>query len=140
VSRIYFTDRGLGKQFPAILAKAGLQVERHADLFAPEGSDEQWLEHCGRNGRIAISHNSRIRYVPNELAAVKRFKVALIIMVGNAPTAELAHTFVNTLHSVDSFVASRTPPFIAKVYRPTATELARSATAPGHIELWFSRR
>jgi hypothetical protein len=84
--------------------------------------------------------NSRIRYVPNELAAVKRFEVALIIMVGKAPTAELASTFVNTLHSVDSFVASRTPPFIAKVYRPTATELARSAAVPGHIELWFPRR
>lgn len=76
MSRTYFTDRDLGKQFPALLAEAGLQVEWHADLFTPEGSDEQWLQHCGANGRIAISHNSRIRYVPNELAAVKRFKVS----------------------------------------------------------------
>ena len=73
----YFTDRDLGKQFPAILAEAGLSVERHVDLFPPDGSDEQWLEHCGRNGRVAISHNSRMRYVPNELAAVVKFNVAL---------------------------------------------------------------
>lgn len=79
MSRVYFTDRDLGKQFPAILADAGLTVERHIDLFAPDGSDEQWLEHCGTNGRIAISHNKNIRYVPNELAAVVRFKVPLII-------------------------------------------------------------
>ena len=78
---VYFTDRDLGKQFPAILSQAGLAVERHADLFPHDGSDEQWLEHCGRNGRVAISHNSRIRYVPNELAAVVRFKVSLIIVV-----------------------------------------------------------
>jgi hypothetical protein len=30
VSRTYFTDRDLGKQFPAILRAAGLAVERHA--------------------------------------------------------------------------------------------------------------
>jgi len=88
VSRIYFTDRDLGKQFPRILADAGIEVERHGDLFQPDGSDVQWLEHCGTNGRIAISHNSRIRYVPNELAAVNHFKVPLLILVGRATTAE----------------------------------------------------
>ena len=70
MSRVYFTDRDLGKRFPAILAAAGLTVERHHDLFQPEGSDEEWLEHCGTNARIARSHNERIRYIPNELAAV----------------------------------------------------------------------
>jgi hypothetical protein len=66
-ARVWFTDRDLGKQFPRILAEAGLQVERHAELFEPSGSDEQWLEHCGTKRRVAITHNSRIRYVPNEL-------------------------------------------------------------------------
>jgi PIN like domain len=140
VSRTYFTDRDLGKQFPAILTEAGLRVERHADLFSPEGSDEQWLEHCGRNGHIAISHNSRIRYVPNELAAVKRFKVALIILVGKAPTAELARNFVNTLGRIEDFVASHTAPFIAKVYRPTTTDSASAVDTPGRIELWYPKR
>ena len=70
MSRVYFTDRDLGKQFPGILAGAGIAVERHGDLFAPDGSDEQWLAHCGRQGGAAVTHNSRIRYVPNELAAV----------------------------------------------------------------------
>jgi hypothetical protein len=40
VSRTYFTDRDLGKKFPQILAEAGLPVERHADLFAPDGPDD----------------------------------------------------------------------------------------------------
>ena len=70
MSRVYFTDRDLGKRFPDILASAGLSVERHSDLFPADGTDEQWLEHCGKNGRIALSHNLRIRYTPNELAAV----------------------------------------------------------------------
>lgn len=68
MSRVYFTDRDLGKRFPETLSAAGVTVERHLDLFAPDGPDEQWLEYCGRNNRIAITHNERIRYTPNELA------------------------------------------------------------------------
>jgi PIN like domain len=139
VSRIYFTDRDLGKQFPRILADAGINVERHGDLFQPEGSDEQWLQHCGASGRIAISHNSRIRYVPNELEAVKRFKVALLILVGQATTAELAHNVVRTLPRIEAFLGDRSPPFIAKVYRATPAELAKFAAAPGRVELWFPK-
>lgn len=114
MSRVYFTDRDLGKQFPRILAEAGIVVERHGDLFQPEGSDEEWLEHCGTKGRIAVSHNSRIRYVPNELEAVKRFKVPLLILVGPATTAELADNFVQTLPPIEAFLEGRSPPFIGK--------------------------
>ena len=45
MNRVYFTDRGLGKRFPEILAAAGLNVGRHHDLFPADGSDEQWLQH-----------------------------------------------------------------------------------------------
>jgi hypothetical protein len=140
VSLIYFTDRDLGKQFPAILAAAGLAVERHGDLFPPDGSDEQWLEHCGRQGRIALSHNKNIRYVPNELAAVVRFKVALVIVVGQAPTADLARALVQSVQRVEAFVAAHAPPFIAKLYRPAPAELAKESTAAGRMELWYPRR
>jgi hypothetical protein len=139
VSHVYFTDRDLGKQFPSILAEAGIAVERHGNLFTPDGSDEQWLEHCGQHQRIAITHNSRIRYVPNELAAVKRFGVQLLIVVGQAPTAELARNFVHTLPRIESMLAAHTPPFILKVYRASPAELARDATASGRVELWFPK-
>ncbi len=90
-------------------------VERHGDLFLPDGSDEQWLAHCGLQERVAITHNSRIRYVPNELAAVRDFKVRLLVVVGQAPTAELAHNFVRTLHRIESLLGEHPPPMIAKV-------------------------
>lgn len=139
MSRVYFTDRDLGKQFPRLLAEAGVVIERHGDLFRPEGSDEEWLEHCGTKGRIAVSHNSRIRYVPNELEAVKRFKVPLLILVGQATTAELAFNFVRTLPRIETFLEGRSPPFIGKVYRASPAELAKSAAAPGRVELWFPK-
>lgn len=140
MSRVYFTDRDLGKQFPRMLAEAGIAVERHGDLFEPDGSEEQWLEHCGTRGRIAVSHNSRIRYVPNELEAVKRFEVALLILVGQATTADLARNFVRTLSRIEAFLDLHAPPFIAKVYRAAPGELAQSPTAPGRIEPWFPKR
>ena len=101
MSRVWFTDRDLGKRFPEILSTAGLTVERHHDLFPPDGSDEQWLEHCGRNGRIAITHNERIRYTPNELAAVVQHRVALLVVVGKVPLANLAQNFVDTLPRIE---------------------------------------
>ena len=140
MSRIWFTDRDLGKQFPAILTAAGLAVERHVDLFPPEGSDEQWLAHCGMHGRVALTHNSRIRYVPNELAAVVEFKVSLIVLVGQASTAELARNFVNTVARVEAFVDAHEPPYIAKLYRPPPSELAKTADAAGRVELWYPQR
>ena len=40
---VFFTDRDLGKKFPEILRAGGLAVERHADHFRPDTSDEVWL-------------------------------------------------------------------------------------------------
>lgn len=137
MSRIFFTDRDLGKQFPAILSSAGLAVERHGDLFAPDGSDEQWLEYCGKKQRIAISHNLRIRYTPNELAAVMRHGVALLVVIGDTPLASLASNFVNSMQRIERFLATHQPPYIAKVYRAPPADLARNPTAKGTISLWY---
>ena len=62
---VFFTDRDLGKRFPAILRDAGLTVERHADHFAHDCPDETWLEVVGKRGWAAITHDGRIRYKPS---------------------------------------------------------------------------
>ena len=40
MSLVFFTDRDLGKKFPELLRAEGIQVEMHADHFAPTASDE----------------------------------------------------------------------------------------------------
>jgi hypothetical protein len=140
VSRIYFADRDLGKRFAGILAESGIAVERHVDLFAQDGSDEQWLEYCGTNGRIGLTHNLRIRYVANELAAVRRFKVGLVVLMGHATTTELAQSLVRTLPRLEALLETLIPPYIVKVYRPSPAELMRHPTASGRAELWFPKR
>jgi hypothetical protein len=70
VSVVFFTDRDLGNRFPQILRDAGLAVERHADHFPHDASDETWLAEVGARDWVALTHNSRIRYTPNEKNAV----------------------------------------------------------------------
>ena len=62
MTRVYFTDRDLGKRFGEILKAGGLTVERHGDHFAPDTPDEAWLAEVGRRGWIVLTHDRRIRY------------------------------------------------------------------------------
>ena len=137
MSPVYFTDRDLGKKFPEILRTAGLQVERHADHFEHDTPDEIWLGEIGRKGWVAVTHDARIRYKPNEKGAVIENKVALLVIVGHAPFPELANAFVATEPKIRSFIAAHQPPWIAKVYRPSASALAIDPAAPGRIEQWY---
>jgi hypothetical protein len=139
LSVVFFTDRDLGNAFPATLAKSGLAVERHAAHFPPDCPDEEWLEAVGSRGWVALTRDTRIRYKPNELAAVVRHRVALIVLMGRGTHAELARNFVNTAAKVTAFVGAHSPPFIAKLYQPNAPELALNPVAPGTISLWYPK-
>lgn len=139
MSRVYFTDRDLGKRFPEILAQAGLKVERHVDHFPSDCKDETWLRAVAARGWIAITHDRRIRYKPNELAAVINHRVSLLVVVGSAPYPELAHSFVFTRHRIESFLNRHEPPFIAKVYRASPSEIAENPEAPGSVALWYPK-
>jgi len=135
LSRVFFTDRDLGKQFPEILRSAGLTVEIHTDHFASTCPDEEWLHVVGRQGWIAITHDARIRYKPNELAAVVLHRVALLVVVGKARYPELARSFVTTLPRIERFLARHAPPFIAKVHRASLSP--SKGSTPGRVELWY---
>lgn len=139
MSEVFFTDRDLGRQFPGILSAAGLKVERHADHFAHDCPDAEWLEAVAKYGWVALTHDGRIRYKPNELAAVIAHKAQLLVIVGNAPYAQLAHSFVASIDPVRTFLGLHEPPFIGKVYRPTASDVVKNPTAPGHVELWYPK-
>ena len=136
----YFTDRDLGNRFPEILSAAGITVHKHSNYFAADTPDEDWLKVVGQRGWVAITHDARIRYKPNELAAVKRNSVMLLVMVGNAPFPILAKHFVDTVSRIETFLSGHKPPFVAKIYRPTSSELSRDANAPGTIALSYPRK
>jgi len=65
---VFFTDRDLGRQFPATLRAAGVRVERHDDHFGPDTLDEEWIGEIGRRGWVAVTRDARIRYSPLALS------------------------------------------------------------------------
>lgn len=77
--------------------------------------------------------------MPNELAAVRRFGVPLLMVVGQASTADLAHNFVRTLPRIEAALDQYRPPFILKVYPPSAASDAGASASAGRVELWFPK-
>lgn len=134
---VYFTDRDLGKRVPEILTTGGLTVHRHMDHFAHDTGDDVWLQAVGANGWVAITRDTRIRYKPNELAAVTKSNARLLVLIGKASFPVLACNFVNTIAKIEEFVMNTPPPFIAKVYRPSARALQVNPNAAGSITKWY---
>jgi PIN like domain len=138
LSLVFFTDRDLGKQFPNILSEAGLSVEKHFDHFKDTTKDEEWLAEIGRRGWYAITHDQRIRYKPNEKAAVFEAGVGLFIVIGKAPFPQLAENFIATFPKIKQFVEKHPTPFIAKVYRPDGRTGELRQAQSGRVEMWES--
>jgi hypothetical protein len=98
-----------------------------------------WLRETDIRGWVATTHDARIRYKPNELAAVVEHRVSLLVVIGQAPYPELARSFVDTMESVLAFLANHRPPVIGKVYRASPAERARNRHASGRVELWYPK-
>jgi hypothetical protein len=93
----------------------------------------------GQNGLVALTHDQNIRYRPDELEAVKRHCVSLLIIIGKASFPKLAENFVASIPKIERFLDSHEPPFIAKIYRPSPADLARKPDSTGSLMLWYPR-
>lgn len=139
MSFVYFTDRDLGNAFPTTLEAHGLTVERHAAHLRHDCPDEEWLELVGRRGWVAVTRDTRIRYKPNELAAVVRHRVTMLVLIGKATHPQLATNFVRTEARIRAFLARHEPPLIGKVYRPSAADPNPEPEEPGSVALWYPK-
>lgn len=131
---VFFTDRDLGALFPRVLSEAGLSVETHGAHFPHDTPDVEWLPAVGRDGWFVLSKDKRIRYRPNEQAAVMRAGIGLFLVVGTVSHETLARNFVNSVARVERFARKQARPFIAKGVPPTT-----ATTAPLGAESWESR-
>lgn len=136
---VYFPDRDLGKRFGEILRSHGLKVERHHDHFAPDTPDEVWLEEVGKRGWIALTHDRRIRYKPNERDAVMRHRVGLLVIRRRRALSGSCTVVRGDSAAYRTFLVRHKPPFIGKVYRPSPADIKQRSDAPGRIELWYPR-
>lgn len=69
-----------------------VEVYRERDQEVP---DVEWLELCGRRGWPALTMDTRIRYRPAEIAAIRRYSVkAFALTSGNLTVTEQAERFI----------------------------------------------
>jgi len=116
---------------------ASSHLSLHADHFTPDCADEDWLAGVSQRDWVALTHDRRIRYKPNERDGVIRHRARLLVIVGKARLGDLAASFVSTRRRIEAFVNQTPAPFIAKVYRPSPTELRRNIGAPRRVERWY---
>lgn len=65
----------------------------------------------GAKGWIVLTKDRRIRYRPNEIAALKEAKVVAVVLVaGNLIGPEMAGLFVKTLRKIENTAGSASPP------------------------------
>jgi hypothetical protein len=119
----FFLDRNLGsKRVAEALRSAGATVEVHADHFAADGSDEEWLAACGKRGWIALTLDYRIRYRASERDALKDHKVRafLVARAGEMKGEVLSQLLVGKLPKLVA-LASQTPAPFAYRVTPSGT-------------------
>jgi hypothetical protein len=114
---VFFADRDLGRQFPALLSAAGVRTERHDDHFRPNTPDEEWIREVGRRGWIAVTRDARIRYSPLALGILMQSKTQLFVLVGKLTTRQAAELFLRWRGKIVETALVESGAFIAKIRR-----------------------
>ncbi len=115
---VFCLDECLGKKLAAELRGVGLRVEIHQDHFASDMPDTEWLRVIGERGWISLSKDKAIKRVPEELEAVKVFKVRMFVLTrGKYNGDEMAGIFIANLLDMGRTLKRHKPPFIARVSR-----------------------
>lgn len=94
----FFVDRSLGRHRVAkVLRASGWSLRTHHEAFGERDEkvpDVEWLEYCGREVLPVLSKDRRLRYRPQEIAAIRRRRVkAFVLTRGSLRAAEQAARF-----------------------------------------------
>jgi predicted nuclease of predicted toxin-antitoxin system len=120
----WFIDRSLGRRLVTELRSAGFLVEEHADHFAPDAPDAEWLGEAGRRGWVVLTKDKAVRRNALELAAIRESGVACFSLGRGDLKAE---------QMVVAFVAAR--PRMEKALRRFELPMTASVTASGHVSV-----
>jgi predicted nuclease of predicted toxin-antitoxin system len=124
----FFIDRCLGsKKVAFALRQAGLTVEIHADHFAPDALDIEWLPQVGEQEWVVLTKDANISRRTLEKMAVARAGIRLFILASqNLASVEMIDIIVEATEPMKNLVYNHPAPFIAKIYRNHQVEIWRS--------------
>ena len=114
---IFFIDEAIGvHDVPDALRNAGVEVETVHDVLYSGALDEEWIEYVGRNKRLAITKDKRIRHREIELQAIKKHKAKVFRYTsGNLSGKEMAEIAVKALIKMQDFADRHNGPFIVSL-------------------------
>jgi len=100
------------------LVDAGLELQLHRDLFAPDCPDVEWLPEVARNRWVLLTKDKGIRRRPIERQALLIPGArSFILTAGEMTGQEIAETFIRHLNRIQRIAKNEKPPFIATVTR-----------------------
>jgi hypothetical protein len=114
---VFFADRDLGRQFPALLLAGGVKIERHDIHFQSDTPDSEWIAEIGRRGWVAVTRDKRIRYSPLALGILMQCDTRLFVLVGKLTTTQAAETFLKWQSRIAATAQEEPAAFIAKIRR-----------------------
>ena len=124
----FFADRSLGRRRVAeALRRAGWSICTHHEVFGDrdeEVPDVEWLEYCGREALPVLTKDRRLRYRPEEIAAIRRYRVkAFVLTRGSLRATEQAARFEDNSEDIAAACAESGP----FVYAVHADRIVRSS-------------
>jgi hypothetical protein len=118
------------KKILAVLADAGVIVERHLDHFERGTPDTSWLPTIGAKGWILLTADKRIRYRSNEKQAVIDHNVRLFYFSNNEMSGEqMASALRNALPAIKRLCERQPAPFFAAITKGGEVNLREKFTA-----------
>jgi hypothetical protein len=117
---ILFFDRSVGKVVPEILQWKSLRfpipVHYHEQHFASDEEDDIWLNQVGQWGWTVIGHDSKYHLKPNELSAIKQYKIGCFYLWGGEATRwEKLRCFARAYERITEAEANTPKPFIYRI-------------------------
>lgn len=122
---VYFTDRDLGKRFPAALSESGLIVRPYHEVFPSDDkvADQEWIRHACDQGWVCVTHDHAIRnseYSLGEFFRTRKVSGAMFVLRGNAAGHRLIEMFLEVQGQVERMTRKYRKagiPFKARIVR-----------------------
>ena len=124
-------NRCNNKRVLAVLANAGVRVERHLDHFNRGTLVEDWLPLVGKNGWALLTTDKRIRFRTNEKQAVIRYKVRMFYFSKNDLSGEqMASALEKALPEIRKLYSKQPAPFFAAITKTGEVYLREKFAQP----------
>lgn len=112
----FLIDENLSDKMARSLRDIDQQVYHVTEVLAAGSPDTEVLEYAGSNDYFLITKDNRIRYKPNEKAAIRRYKVGVFLLGGkNIPFFETYQQLIRNWDNILDCAASTARPFVRRV-------------------------